>query len=261
MARPASIEKVTEVKHYTDNLFSFKITRPGTFRFKPGQFIMLGLEVNGKPLMRAYSMASGPYDEQLEFYSIKIPDGPLTSKLQHIKKGDEVLLSEKAVGNLTPWDVRPGSRLFLLSTGTGIAPFASILRDPDTYNGFEKIVLTQTCRNLEDLSYGRRLLDSLVNDPLCGDDANSKLLSHFSVTQEKNPPESVFYGRITDLMKSKQLFKNLSIHSFDPDTDRVLVCGSIEMVKEVGSILDTFDMRHSSGKEHREYAYERAFVG
>ena len=261
MASPASVEKVTSVTHYTDSLFSFKITRPETLRFKPGQFIMLGLKIDNKPLMRAYSIASGPYDEELEFYSIKIPDGPLTSKLQHIKFDDEILLGSKAVGNLTPWDVRPGKRLFLLSTGTGIAPFASILRDPETYDGFETVVLTHTCRLLEDLAYGRRLLDAIKGDPLCGEEAVKKLLYYPSVTQEENLTDSISRGRITELIESQKLFEDLHISPFNYDIDRVMVCGSMGMVKDMGKILNSYNMSHSSGKEHKEYAYERAFVG
>jgi len=261
MASPSSIERVTSVSHYTDSLFSFKITRPEHFRFKPGQFIMLGLMVEGKPLMRAYSIASGPYDEELEFYSIKIPDGPLTSKLQHIKIDDEILLGARAVGNLTPWDVSPGKRLFLFSTGTGLAPFASILRDPETYDSFESIILTHTCRYEQDLAYGKLLVSAINGDPLCGDQAVRKLVYYPSVTRESAEDSCTFQGRITDLVESGKMFKDLNIPSLDHAKDRAMVCGSIGMLKDIGKILEFNEMRHSSGKELREYAYERAFVG
>jgi len=261
MAKPSSVEKVTGVKHYTDSLFSFKITRPETLRFKPGQFIMLGLEVNNEPLMRAYSIASGPFDEELEFYSIKIPDGPLTSKLQHIKVNDNILLGAKAVGNLTPWDILPGKRLFLFSTGTGIAPFASILRDPDTYEGFDKIVLTHTCRQLKDLAYGADLIKLIHRDPLCGEHALTKLVCYQTTTQEKDLSEKVKYGRITELIKNKKLFNDLNIPLLNSDSDRVMICGSLPVVRDIGDILAGYNMSHSSGKQRKEYAYERAFVG
>ena len=261
MASPSSTEKVTSVTHYTDSLFSFRITRPEHFRFKPGQFIMLGLMVDSKPLMRAYSIASGPYEEELEFYSIKIPDGPLTSKLQHIKVGDAVLLGARAVGNLTPWDVSPGKRLFLFSTGTGLAPFASILRDPETYDSFESIILTHTCRYEQDLAYGKVLINDIKQNPLCGEQAAEKLIYYSSVTREHAGDSCTSQGRITELVESGKMFEDLIISPLDHTTDRAMVCGSIGMLKDIGEILESNEMRHSSGKELREYAYERAFVG
>jgi len=261
MAKPSSIEKVTEVIHYTASLFSFKITRPDSLRFKPGQFIMLGLEIDNKPVMRAYSIASGPYDEELEFYSIKIPEGTLTSKLQHIKVGDDILLSKKAVGNLTPWDVKVGKRLFLMATGTGIAPFASILRDPETYDLFDNIVLTHTCRYVNDLLYGKDLINKIKNSDLYSPEAAHKLIYYPTVTRESVQDELIKYGRITDLLESGRLFKDLGAASLDPEFDRVMLCGSNDMLKDIGKILELNNMYSSSGGTLREYAYERAFVG
>jgi len=257
MAPPTHVENVTFVKHYTDDLFSFRITRPKDFLFNPGQFIMLGLEIDNKPLMRAYSITSQLYDDELEFYSIKIQDGPLTSVLQKIKPGDEVLLSDKPVGNLTIWDILPGERLFMFSTGTGLAPFASIIRDPDTFSRFEEVILTHTCRNVEDLQYGLELVESLKRDPLCGEEASKKLKHYTTTTREEYPN----MGRITNLIENKKIFTDLNIRNLDSKTDRVMICGSVDMVRDLSTILENYGMKHSTRKSLEQYAYERAFVG
>ena len=257
MAKPAYREKVTCIKHYSDSLFSFGITRPEDFNFSPGQFVMLGIEINNEPLMRAYSIASSPYSEKLEFYSIKIPNGPLTSELQHINIDDDILLSKKPVGNLTIWDLQPGRRLFLFSTGTGIAPFASIIKDPETYHKYDQIILTHTCRNISDLIYGFEIVQSTMDDPLCGEMAKGQLMHYTSTTQE----DYTNTGRITNLIENEKLFSDLNIDTLNGESDRVMICGSMDMVRDLSTILESRDMKHSTGKSLEQYVYERAFVG
>ena len=257
LAKVKYVEKVTAVKHYTDNLFSFRITRPDSLHFKPGQFIMIGLEIDNKPVMRAYSIASGPYDEEIEFYSIKIPNGELTSHLQNIKVGDNIFLSGKAVGNLTIWDLIPGKRLFLFSTGTGLAPFGSVIKDPDTYERFDEIILTHTCRHAEDLEYGIELVESSRRDPLCGDQAQEKLKYYPTTTRSV----SNHCGRITELVNNNRIFIDLGIPKISEKTDRAMICGSIEMVKDMTNILKERGLLPSTGRELGNIVFERAYVG
>jgi len=231
-------ETVLSVEHFTDRLFSFTITRPSSFRFRSGEFVMIGLppqEGEKRPIMRAYSVASPAWDEKLEFYSIKVPDGPLTSRLQKIKKGDKILLSKKPVGTLVLDALLPGKRLYMFSTGTGIAPFASLIRDPETYERFDEVILTHTCRQEAELSYGLRLVEDCKNDPLVGEMLDGKLLHIASLTREEYPLQ----GRITDLIESGKLFESSNTPKLNPAEDRVMICGSMDMINHTKAICDT----------------------
>lgn len=250
-------ETVLSVKHYTDRMFAFRITRPSTFRFRSGEFVMIGLEgPNGKPLLRAYSIASPSWDEELEFFSIKVPDGPLTSRLQLIKPGDKVLLGRKSTGTLVHDALTPGKRLYLLSTGTGIAPFASIIRDPETYERFEQVILTHTCREGGELKYGLDLVESLRDDPLVGEHFGR--LSHYTtVTRETWPNQN----RITTCIETGLLFKDLGVLPFDPAVDRVMICGSIDMITDTKALVEKAGLKEGSNAEPAEFVVEKAFVG
>ncbi|MDQ7071863.1 MAG: ferredoxin--NADP reductase [Rhodobacterales bacterium] len=250
-------QTVTEVTHWTDRLFSFRVTRPASFRFRSGEFVMIGLMGdNGKPLLRAYSIASPSWDDELEFYSIKVPDGPLTSKLQHMKVGDEIILRPKPVGTLVHDALLPGKRLWFFATGTGIAPFASLIREPQTYDDYETIILTHTCRHVEDLEYGRKLVESLRDDPLIGEMVGDKLVYYPTTTQEDSPK----MGRVTDLLRDGTLFKDLGIDGITRETDRAMVCGSIGLNKDLMEILEGFGLREGANSEPMEYVVEKAFV-
>src|SRR5215213_6429285 len=220
-------EKVLSVRHWTDTLFSFTATRDSGFRFQNGQFAMIGLEVNGRPLLRAYSMASANHEEQLEFFSIKVADGPLTSRLQKIKEGDTILIGRKATGTLIADNLIAGSRLLLLSTGTGLAPFASLIKDPDVYERFEKIVLVHGCRQVSELAYGERLVASLSDDEFFGPVLKEKLVYYPTVTREPFRNR----GRITDLITTDRLFADTDMSSLSLETDRIMMCGSPSMLE------------------------------
>ena len=248
---------VTQVTHWTDTLFSFRLTRPSGFRFRAGEFIMLGLEVEGKPLMRAYSMASPTWDEQLEFYSIKVPDGPLTSRLQHIKQGDTVLLGVKPVGTLVLDALTPAKRLYLMSTGTGVAPFASLIRELETYGKFEQIILTHTCREVAELAYSQQLVESTYHHELLGDIVKDKLHYYESITREDYPRR----GRITKLIEDGSLEKELNLPPLDPKTDRVMICGSIEFNNDLKQMMLDKGFNEGANNKPAEFVLERAFVG
>ena len=250
-------ETVTEVRHYTDRLFAFRLTRPQSFRFRSGEFVMLGLEVDGKPLLRAYSVASPSWDETLEFFSIKVPDGPLTSRLQNIQVGDQVLLGKKATGTLVLDALLPGKRLYLLSTGTGIAPFASVIRDPETYERFDQVILTHTCREVAELKYGQDLVESIADDPLVGEFAAGKLVYYPSVTRE--PFERK--GRITQLMDDGVIYDELGVPPLNPETDRVMICGSMEMLADCKDRCEAAGLTEGSNARPAEYLVEKAFAG
>jgi ferredoxin--NADP+ reductase len=252
-----SEQTVTSVKHYTDRLFSFRVTRPQAFRFRSGEFVMLGLTVDGKPLLRAYSVASPSWDEGLEFFSIKVPDGPLTSRLEKIEPGDSVLLGTKAVGTLVLDALTPGKRLYLLSTGTGIAPFASIIRDPETYERYEQVILTHTCREVAELEYGRELVDAVRADPLVGEFAAGKLVYYPSVTREafERP------GRITQLIDEGVIFKDLGVPPLSPEEDRVMICGSLEMIEDCKIRCERAGLTEGSNARPAQYVVEKSFVG
>jgi ferredoxin--NADP+ reductase len=256
---PANVhaETVVSVKHYTDRLFSFRITRPQSFRFRSGEFVMIGLPNAEKPIYRAYSVASPAWDEELEFYSIKVPDGPLTSELQKIVPGDTVLLRQKATGTLVLDALKPGRRLWMIATGTGIAPFASLIRDPETYDKFEEIVLTNTCRGVAELTYGNELFAAVSEDPLIGELTAGRLTYYATTTREASPRT----GRITDLISSGQLFSDLGLEAFDPETDRVMICGSIDMIRDVSRLVADAGLVEGSNAAPADFVVERAFVG
>ncbi len=249
-------ETVTDVRHWTDTLFSFRTTRDSGLRFRNGEFTMIGIEVNGKPLLRAYSMTSSNYEDFLEFYSIKVQDGPLTSRLQHVRKGDSLIVSKKPTGTLL-WDhLRPGRSLYMLGTGTGIAPFLSVMKDPDIYENFEKVVLVHGCRYARELAYGQLMIDTLRNNEYFGDIVRGRLLHYPTVTRE--PYEHT--GRITDLMESGRLFRDIGATPFEPDDDRVMLCGSPGMLKSLTDMLHRYGFTETRKSDFREYVIERAFV-
>jgi ferredoxin--NADP+ reductase len=249
-------EKVLSVQHWTDTLFSFRATRDSGFRFQNGQFAMIGLEVDGRPLMRAYSMASANHEEELEFFSIKVADGPLTSRLQRIREGDTILVGRKATGTLVADNLIPGERLLLLSTGTGLAPFASLVKDPDVYERFDTIVLVHGCRQVSELAYGEELVAKLRDDELFGPLLSEKLLYYPTVTREPFRNR----GRITDLITSKQLFNDLHLPPLDIATDRIMMCGSPAMLEELRQLFEARGCLEGSNSEPGHFVIEKAFV-
>ncbi|PWK70573.1 ferredoxin--NADP reductase [Aminobacter sp. AP02] len=256
---PANVyaETVVSVKHYTDRLFAFRITRPQSLRFRSGEFVMIGLPNAEKPVFRAYSVASPSWDDELEFFSIKVPDGPLTSELQKIQPGDTVLMRQKSTGTLVLDALTPGKRLFMISTGTGIAPFASLLRDPDTYERFEQVVLTHTCRDVAELAYGQELVANLESDPLIGELTHGRVTLYNSTTRET----SECMGRITALISSGKFYSDLGIEKLDPETDRIMICGSMHMLKDVKELAESLGFVEGSLSEPGTFVVERAFVG
>jgi ferredoxin--NADP+ reductase len=249
-------EKVLSVRHWTDTLFSFRATRDSGFRFQNGQFAMIGLEVEGRPLLRAYSMASANHEEELEFFSIKVADGPLTSKLQKIREGDEILVGRKATGTLITDNLIPGERLLLLSTGTGLAPFASLIKDPDVYERFETIVLVHGCRQVSELAYGEELVAKLRDDDLFGPLLSEKLLYYPTVTREPFRNR----GRITDLISSEQLFNDIHQAPLNIETDRIMMCGSPGMLDELKQMFESGGFAEGSGNTPGHFVIEKAFV-
>lgn len=256
---PANVhaEKVVSVHHYTDRLFSFRVTRPQSLRFRSGEFVMIGLPNAEKPVYRAYSVASPAWDEELEFFSIKVPDGPLTQHLQQIQPGDTILLRPKATGTLVLDALTPGKRVFMISTGTGFAPFASLVRDPDTYERFEQVYVTHTCRDHSELAYGTELIDNLVNDPLIGELVAGRVTLYSSTTREITPR----MGRITRLIENGRLFSDLGIEPLNPETDRVMICGSMDMIKDVKELVEARGFVEGSLNKPDSFVVERAFVG
>jgi ferredoxin--NADP+ reductase len=249
-------EKVLSVRHWTDTLFSFTATRDSGFRFQNGQFAMIGLEVEGRPLLRAYSMASANHEEELEFFSIKVADGPLTSKLQKIREGDTILVGRKATGTLITGNLIEGKRLLLLSTGTGLAPFASLIKDPDVYERYESIVLVHGCRQVSELAYGEELVAKLRDDELFGPLLSEKLIYYPTVTREPFRNR----GRITDLITSDQLFNDIHQGPLDIATDRIMMCGSPGMLEELRQLFDFRGFREGSHSEPGHFVIEKAFV-
>ena len=259
-------QTVTQVTHYTDKLFAFRCTRPASLRFRSGEFVMLGLmqtdEKTGreKPLLRAYSIASPSWDDELEFYSIKVQDGALTSRLQHIAPGDEIILRTKPVGTLVHDALLPGKRLWLFATGTGIAPFASLLRDPQTYEDYEDIILTHTCREVGELRYGADLIADIRGDELLaeliGEGFADRLRYYPTTTREESPKT----GRITDLMRSGAVFADLGVQPLAPETDRAMVCGNLDFNLELKAMLEEYGLREGANSEPKEYVVEKAFL-
>ncbi len=251
-------QTVTQVTHWTDRLFSFRVTRPQSLRFRSGEFVMIGLlGDNGKPLLRAYSIASPAWDEELEFYSIKVPDGPLTSKLQHIQPGDEIILRPKPVGTLVHDALLPGKRLWFLATGTGLAPFASLMREPETYEKYDQVIMMHTCREVAELEYGRQLVESLKDDPLIGELVGDKLRYYPTTTRE------TFHqmGRITDNLTSGKVFADLGLPKMNPAEDRAMVCGSLAFNVDVKKILEDFGLTEGANSDPQQFVVEKAFVG
>ena len=259
-ASPFHALKVLWVRHWTAQLFSFAVERPDDFRFRSGEFVMIGLpsEDGGKPVLRAYSVASPCWAEELEFFSIKVPDGPLTSRLQKIGPGDTVLMGKKPTGTLVLDALTGGQRLWLIGTGTGLAPWLSVARDPDTYARFGQVIVCHTVRNVADLAYRDFFQTEIGDDPLVGDEARAQLRYYPTVTREDFETP----GRITDRIKSGAIFADLAIaEGFSPDRDRVMLCGSMAMIKETAELLETFGMVEGSNAEPGDYVLERAFVG
>ncbi len=249
-------ETVTGVRHWTDTLFSFTATRDPAFRFQSGQFTMIGLQVDGKPLLRAYSMASAHYEEELEFFSIKAPNGPLTSRLQHLRPGDPILVGRKPVGTLVQDSLMPGKTLFLLGTGTGLAPFASIIKDPDVYDRFETIVLVHGCRHVAELAFGEQLVASLPENEFIGDLVREKLRYYPTVTRE----EFQHQGRITELLESQKLTGELGLPPLGPENDRVMLCGSPAFLTDMVGVLEQRGFAEGSHIAPGQYVIEKAFV-
>jgi ferredoxin--NADP+ reductase len=249
-------ERVLSVHHWTDTLFSFTCTRDPTFRFKSGQFTMIGLMVDGRPLLRAYSMVNGHWEETLEFLSIKVPDGPLTSRLQHIKVGDTVLIGKKPVGTLLADSLLPGRTLYMLATGTGLAPFMSLIRDPDTYEPFERIVLVHGCRVQAELAYKQLLQFELHDHEFLGEMVHEKLLYYPTVTRET----FVNQGRVTDLVFSGKLPADLGLPPVDKEQDRIMLCGSPGLLTDYGDWFKRHDWLEGSANVKGQYVIEKAFV-
>ena len=256
---PANVhaETVVSVRHYTDRLFSFRVTRPQSFRFRSGEFVMIGLPNAEKPVFRAYSIASPAWDEEIEFFSIKVPEGPLTSELQKIVPGDTVLLRQKSTGTLVVDALTPARRLFMISTGTGIAPFASLVRDPDTFEKFDEIVVTHTCRDHAELAYGVELFEKLAADPLIGELTEGRVTLYSTTTREITPR----MGRITRLIENGRFYEDLGVTPLSPETDRVMICGSMHMLKDVKELVEGLGFKEGSLSHPADFVVERAFVG
>lgn len=252
-----AIEKVLEVRHWNDTLFSFKATRDPSFRFENGHFVMLGLPVDGKPLLRAYSIVSANYEDHLEFLSIKVQDGPLTSRLQHLKPGDEILVGRKPTGTLVTSDLKDGKRLYLVGTGTGLAPFMSIIRDPDTYERFEQVVLIHGVRLVSELAYSDYIRDELPKNEFFGEEVSAKLLYYPTVTREPFANR----GRVNEVIESGRMAADLGIPQIDPSQDRFMLCGSPSMLTDFCGLLDSRGFAVSPRRgEPGDYVIERAFV-
>ena len=259
---------VTSVTHWTDRLFSFRVTRPASLRFRSGEFVMIGLMGDPhpetgkqKPLLRAYSIASPSWDEELEFYSIKVQDGPLTSRLQHIQPGDALILRPKPVGTLVHDALLPGKRLWLFATGTGFAPFASLLRDPETYERFDRVIVTHTTRDVAELEYSRKLIEEIRGDDMLGEllgPENLAKLDYYPTTTRETSPKM---GRITDLLRSGEALRDLGVDAITAEDDRAMVCGSIGLNTDLKEILEGFGLEEGANSEPKHYVVEKAFVG
>ncbi|GJD96856.1 ferredoxin--NADP reductase [Methylobacterium iners] len=249
-------ERVLSVHHWTDNLFSFRTTRDPSFRFRNGEFTMIGIEVEGRPLLRAYSVVSANYEEELEFFSIKVENGPLTSKLQHLKVGDPIMVGKKPTGTLVLDNLLPGRHLYLLGTGTGLAPFLSIIKDPETYDRFEKVVLVHGCRKVEELAYGDTITQDLPNHEFLGEIIAQQLIYYPTVTRE--PFRNT--GRITDLMVQGKLFADVGLPAMSIENDRFMLCGSPEMIRDTRELLTGLGYEEGNHGEAAHYVIEKAFV-
>lgn len=252
-----NVERVLSVHHWNDTLFSFKTTRDPGLRFENGQFVMIGLEANGRPLMRAYSIASPNYEEHLEFFSIKVENGPLTSRLQHLKEGDNIMVSKKPTGTLVLSDLKPGKHLYLLSTGTGLAPFISVIQDPETYERFEKVILVHGVRYVSEVAYEEFITQQLPQNEFFGDAVRDRLIYYPTVTREPFRNQ----GRLTELMRSGKLFSDIGLPPINPQDDRAMICGSPSMLTDTSATLDSFGLTASARMgDPGDYLIERAFV-
>ena len=249
-------ESVLSVHHWTDNLFSFTTTRDPSFRFRNGEFVMIGLKVGDKPLMRAYSVASANYEPNLEFFSIKVPDGPLTSRLQHLKEGDQIIVGRKATGTLVIDNLTDGRNLYLIGTGTGLAPFLSVIKDPETYDRFEKIVLLHGCRRVAELAYGEMITEKLPQDELIGELIREQLIYYPTVTREPFRNR----GRIDDLITSGRLFEDIGRDPIDAEHDRAMLCGSPDMLASMRTVLQERGFVEGSSHTPGTFVIEKAFV-
>ncbi len=249
-------ERVLSVHHWTDRLFSFTTTRDPALRFSNGHFTMIGLRVDGKPLLRAYSIVSANYEEHLEFLSIKVPDGPLTSRLQHIQVGDTIIVGKKPTGTLLIDYLLPGKRLYLLGTGTGLAPFLSVVRDPETYEKFEEVVVVHGVREVAELAYHQLLSEDLAKDELLGEVVAGKLKYYPTVTREPFRNQ----GRMTDLIENGKLFTDLGVPPLDPAVDRVMICGSPAMLRDLKRLLEERQFKEGNTTKPGDFVIERAFA-
>lgn len=260
-------QTITQVKHWTDRLFSFRCTRPASLRFRSGEFVMIGLMGDPdpktgkqKPLLRAYSIASPSWDEELEFYSIKVQDGPLTSKLQHISVGDEIILRPKPVGTLVHDALIPGKRIWFFATGTGFAPFASLLREPQTYEDYDEVIITHTCRTAGELTYGRELIQALEHDELLneviGEGFWKKIKYYPTTTREESPK----MGRITDLIRSGEAYSELGVEPLCPENDRAMICGNLAFNLELKAMLEEAGLEEGANSKPAQYVVEKAFL-
>ncbi len=249
-------ERVLSVHHWNESLFSFTTTRDPALRFENGHFVMIGLEVEGKPLMRAYSIASANYDEHLEFFSIKVQNGPLTSRLQNLVVGDNVLVGRKPTGTLIMHDLLPGKHLYLMGTGTGLAPFLSVIKDPETYQRFEKVVLLHGCRRVAELAYGEMITKELPKDDLIGELVRNQLIYYPTVTRDPFRNR----GRITDLINSGKLFGDIGLASLEPTHDRVMICGSPALVADTRTLLNGRGFVEGNHGEPAQFVVEKAFA-
>ena len=249
-------ERVLSVHHWTDTLFSFTTTRDPSFRFRNGEFTMIGIKVGEKPLLRAYSVVSANYEEHLEFFSIKVQNGPLTSKLQHLKVGDPIMVSRKPTGTLVLDNLHSGRNLYLLGTGTGLAPFMSIIKDPETYDRYQKVVLLHGCRQVAELAYGETIAEALPNDEFVGELVREKLIYYPTVTREPFRNR----GRITDLITSGKLFEDTGLAPLDREHDRVMMCGSPHMLADLKTLLESMNFVEGNHGEAGDYVIEKAFV-
>lgn len=259
-------QTVTAVQHWTDRLFSFRVTRPASLRFRSGEFVMIGLMQTDpktgkeKPLLRAYSIASPSWDEELEFYSIKVQDGPLTSRLQHIQPGEQIILRPKPVGTLVHDALLPGKRIWFFATGTGIAPFASLLRDPQTYEDYDEVILTHTCREVGELAYGEALIDTIQKDELLAEligSENLKKLRYYPTTTREDSP---VMGRITDLMRSGKMYEDLGVPPLTPETDRAMICGNLAFNLELKELFESYGLQEGANSDPKHYVVEKAFL-
>ncbi|MCH8537303.1 MAG: ferredoxin--NADP reductase [Alkalimonas sp.] len=257
--RSTITETVTQVHHWNDTLFSIKTTRRPSFTFENGQFVMIGIEVDNKPLLRAYSIASANYEDELEFFSIKVPDGALTSRLQHIQVGEQLTLSTRPTGTLVAGHLTPGKHLYLLATGTGLAPFMSIIKDPDIYEQFDKVILVHGVRYVSELAYQEVICDQLPNNEFFGDWVREKLLYHPTVTREPYR-HALHQQRITTLLESNHFTEHLGLPELCPSRDRFMLCGNQAMLDDTMAILNQRGFKKATSRQQGDYVIEQAFL-